>query len=157
MSYSAGVLNELAPKAREMLNIPKEHYAGLIVGFGYPEIEYARGVQKDRSAKTHRRSEYKSDGKQRSAGYILWRDRCCIYRRMIRQLVDEGQCADSCSCAKSRKARKCQDAQETIENAEWYERTFNEQNNMQVGEAWQLVVNGQFSTLCIFIHRYSLA
>ena len=59
MSYSAEVLNELAPKAREMLNIPKEHYTGLIVGFGYPEIEYARGVQKDRSAKTHRWSEKK--------------------------------------------------------------------------------------------------
>ena len=59
MSYSAEVLNELAPKAREMLNIPKEHYTGLIVGFGYPEIEYARGVQKDRSAKTHRYSERK--------------------------------------------------------------------------------------------------
>ena len=57
MSYSAEVLNELAPRAREMLNIPREHYMGLIVGFGYPEIEYARGVQKDRSAKTHRWSE----------------------------------------------------------------------------------------------------
>lgn len=57
MSYSAEVLNELAPKAREMLDIPREHYTGLIVGFGYPEIEYARGVQKDRSAKTHRYSE----------------------------------------------------------------------------------------------------
>ena len=56
MSYSAEVLNELAPKAREMLNIPREHYTGLIVGFGYPEIQYARGVQKDRSAKTHRYS-----------------------------------------------------------------------------------------------------
>jgi len=56
MSYSAEVLNELAPKARDMLNIPREHYTGLIVGFGYPEIQYARGVQKDRSAKTHRYS-----------------------------------------------------------------------------------------------------
>ena len=57
MSYSAEVLNELAPQARAMLNIPKDHYTGLIVGFGYPEIEYARGVQKDRSAKTHRYSK----------------------------------------------------------------------------------------------------
>ena len=57
MSYSAEVLNELAPKAREMLDIPKDHYTGLIVGFGYPEIQYARGVQKDRRAKTHRYSE----------------------------------------------------------------------------------------------------
>ena len=59
MSYSAEVLNELAPKARDMLGIPKDHYMGLIVGFGYPEIEYARGVQKDRIAKTHRYSEDK--------------------------------------------------------------------------------------------------
>lgn len=54
MSYSAEVLNELVPEAREMLGIPKDHYAGLIVGFGYPEIKYARGVQKDRSKKVHR-------------------------------------------------------------------------------------------------------
>lgn len=54
MSYPAEVLNELAPAARAMLNIPKDHYTGLIVGFGYPEIEYARGVQKDRGGKIHR-------------------------------------------------------------------------------------------------------
>ena len=57
MSYSAEVLNELAPAARAMLNIPKDHYTGLIVGFGYPEIKYARGVQKDRAAKIHRYTE----------------------------------------------------------------------------------------------------
>ncbi|MDO4414949.1 MAG: hypothetical protein Q4C20_07715 [Erysipelotrichaceae bacterium] len=56
MSYCAEVLNELAPEARAMLNIPEDHYTGLIIGFGYPEISYARGVQKDRSAKTHRYS-----------------------------------------------------------------------------------------------------
>lgn len=54
MSYPAEVLNELAPRAREMLNIPRDHYTGLVVGFGYPEIEYARGVQKDRGDKIHR-------------------------------------------------------------------------------------------------------
>lgn len=59
MSYSAEVLNELAPEARAMLNIPKDHYTGLIIGFGYPEIKYARGVQKGRSAKTHRYTEEK--------------------------------------------------------------------------------------------------
>lgn len=37
-----------------MLGIPEDHYMGLIIGFGYPEIPYARGVQKDRSAKIHR-------------------------------------------------------------------------------------------------------
>ncbi len=54
MSYSSDVLQELSPKAREMLGIPKDHYMKLIVGFGYPEIEYARGVQKDRGRKVHR-------------------------------------------------------------------------------------------------------
>lgn len=56
MSYPAEVLNELAPEARDMLGIPKNHYMGLIIGFGYPEIEYARGVQKDRGNKVHRYS-----------------------------------------------------------------------------------------------------
>lgn len=46
MSYSADVLRELAPEAREMLGVPADHYLKLIVGFGYPEIPYARGVQK---------------------------------------------------------------------------------------------------------------
>lgn len=54
MSYPAEVLDELAEEAREMLDIPRDHYTKLMVGFGYPEIRYARGVQKDRSAKTHR-------------------------------------------------------------------------------------------------------
>ncbi len=56
MSYPAEVLNELAPEARDMLGIPKNHYMGLIIGFGYPEIDYARGVQKDRGKRIHRYS-----------------------------------------------------------------------------------------------------
>jgi hypothetical protein len=63
MSYPAEVLNELVPEARKMLNIPNNHYTKLIVGFGYPEIEYARGVQKDRASKIHRYSEMKSRSK----------------------------------------------------------------------------------------------
>jgi nitroreductase/NAD-dependent dihydropyrimidine dehydrogenase PreA subunit len=54
MSYPSDVLEELAPEAEKMLGIPKNHYKKLIVGFGYPEIKYARGVQKDRSNKIHR-------------------------------------------------------------------------------------------------------
>jgi Fe-S-cluster-containing hydrogenase component 2 len=60
MSYPADVLAELAPQAREMLGIPKNHYQSLIVGFGYPEIEYARGTQKDRGKKVHRYSQEKN-------------------------------------------------------------------------------------------------
>jgi hypothetical protein len=44
----------LSPGARRMLGIPDDHYMGLIIGFGYPETPYARGVQKDRSSKIHR-------------------------------------------------------------------------------------------------------
>ena len=57
MSYSAEVLNELSPEARAMTGIPKDHCIPLIVGFGYPEIKYARGVQKDRKKIIHRRSD----------------------------------------------------------------------------------------------------
>jgi hypothetical protein len=42
-----------------MMGISNDHYAKLMVGFGYPEIPYARGVQKDRSAKIHRYSQDK--------------------------------------------------------------------------------------------------
>jgi ferredoxin/nitroreductase len=53
MSYSASVISDVAG-ARRMLGIPDDHYMGLIIGFGYPEIVYARGVQKDRASKIHR-------------------------------------------------------------------------------------------------------
>ena len=57
MSYSAEVLNELASEARKMLDISQDHYTGLIIGFGYPEIPYARGTQKDLGRKIHRYSK----------------------------------------------------------------------------------------------------
>jgi len=51
MSYSASVIRDV-PEASRI--IPEDHYMGIIVGFGYPEIRYARGVQKDRRMKIHR-------------------------------------------------------------------------------------------------------
>ena len=36
----------LPPKPEKCSEIPDDHYTGLIVGFGYPEIKYVRGVQK---------------------------------------------------------------------------------------------------------------
>lgn len=57
MSYAPTVLNEIAPNARKMLGIPDSHCIPLVVGFGYPEIKYARGVCKDRGDKTHRASK----------------------------------------------------------------------------------------------------
>ena len=52
MSYSASVIQDV-PEARQMLGIPEDHYMGIIIGFGYPEIPYQRGVQKDRKRKIH--------------------------------------------------------------------------------------------------------
>ncbi len=54
------MLRELAPEAREMLGIPESHYMKLVVGFGYPEMPYARGVQKG-DHKVHRYTD-KSKG-----------------------------------------------------------------------------------------------
>lgn len=53
MSYSSDVIQD-NPQARKMLGIPEDHYMKLIIGFGYPEIEYARGTQKERKPKIHR-------------------------------------------------------------------------------------------------------
>ena len=37
---------EQMPDIKAMLNIPDYHYIGMMIGFGYPEIKYARGVQR---------------------------------------------------------------------------------------------------------------
>lgn len=46
MSYCMDVLN-IMPDIKNLLNIPDTHYIGMAVGFGYPEIKYARGVQRE--------------------------------------------------------------------------------------------------------------
>ena len=53
MSYPSDVIAD-NPEARAMIGIPKEHYMKLIVGFGYPEIKYHRGSQKEGYRKIHR-------------------------------------------------------------------------------------------------------
>lgn len=53
MSYPVEVL-KLMPDLREMLEIPENHYFGMMAGFGFPEISYARGVQKEDELKVHR-------------------------------------------------------------------------------------------------------
>lgn len=50
MSYCMDVLN-LMLDIKELLNIPDTHYIGMAIGFGYPEIKYARGVQKESELK----------------------------------------------------------------------------------------------------------
>ena len=37
---------ENMPEVKALLEIPEDHYTGAIIGFGYPEIRYARGSQR---------------------------------------------------------------------------------------------------------------
>lgn len=62
MSYPASVIEE-SNVIKKMLHIPASHNVNLIVGFGYPEIKYARGVQKDKTTKIHRFSESRCEEK----------------------------------------------------------------------------------------------
>ncbi len=53
MSTPIGVLN-MVPEAKEMLGIPEDHCIAGIVGFGYPEIRYPRGVQREGGTAVYR-------------------------------------------------------------------------------------------------------
>ncbi|MCI9355183.1 MAG: hypothetical protein HFE58_10395 [Firmicutes bacterium] len=33
-------------EVKAMLNLPKNYYMDMIIGFGYPEITYVRGIQR---------------------------------------------------------------------------------------------------------------
>ena len=43
MTFPLGALANM-PEVKALLKIPENHYAGVIIGFGYPEIKYARGA-----------------------------------------------------------------------------------------------------------------
>lgn len=45
LTFPLGALERM-PEIKGMLGIPEDHYIGMLIGFGYPEIRYARGVQK---------------------------------------------------------------------------------------------------------------
>ena len=54
MTFPLGALENM-PEVKALLEIPENHYAGVIIGFGYPEIAYARGTQRElSSARIHR-------------------------------------------------------------------------------------------------------
>lgn len=57
LTFPLNALNRM-PDVKALLQIPEYHYIGMIIGFGYPEIPYARGVQrtmeKDRIHRIHR-------------------------------------------------------------------------------------------------------
>ncbi len=46
LTFPLGALAQM-PDIKAMLNIPDNHYIGMMIGFGYPEIKYARGVQRE--------------------------------------------------------------------------------------------------------------
>ena len=56
MTFPLDVLN-LMPDIKSLLEIPEEHYIGMIIGFGYPEIRYARGTQRTIAPERIRRPE----------------------------------------------------------------------------------------------------
>ena len=45
MTFPLDVL-ALMPNVRALLGIPEDHYVGMIAGFGYPQIPYARTTQR---------------------------------------------------------------------------------------------------------------
>lgn len=56
MTFPLSVL-ELMPQIRAMLEIPEDHYVGMLIGFGYPQIPYVRGTQRTvEQEKVHRLS-----------------------------------------------------------------------------------------------------
>ncbi|MCC8163081.1 MAG: nitroreductase family protein [Lachnospiraceae bacterium] len=52
MSTPVGVF-EMIPESYDILGIPRNHVFGLVVGFGYPEITYKRGVQREDGSAVH--------------------------------------------------------------------------------------------------------
>ncbi len=54
MTFPKDALKNM-PEIRAMLQIPEDHYVGVMIGFGWPEIRYARGSQRGvEEARIHR-------------------------------------------------------------------------------------------------------
>lgn len=52
MTYPIGALSKM-PEIQNLLNIPEDRHFACIVAFGYPDVEYARGVQREDNVKVH--------------------------------------------------------------------------------------------------------
>ena len=50
------------PEIWSMLEIPVDHYVGVVIGFGYPEISYVRGVQKKMEESRIHRPAFRKGG-----------------------------------------------------------------------------------------------
>lgn len=57
LTFPLGALARM-PEIKAMLQIPEDHYTGMMIGFGYPEIRYARGVQKTTEERRIHRPEF---------------------------------------------------------------------------------------------------
>ena len=54
MTFPKDALKNM-PQIRAMLQIPEDHYVGVMLGFGWPEIRYSRGAQRGvEEARIHR-------------------------------------------------------------------------------------------------------
>lgn len=54
MTFPLDVLNKM-PEVKALLEIPEDHFVGMMIGFGYAEIPYARGSQRQvEDARIHR-------------------------------------------------------------------------------------------------------
>lgn len=56
MTFPLDALENM-PEVKALLEIPENHYAGVIIGFGHPEIRYARGAQRTLDASRIHRPE----------------------------------------------------------------------------------------------------
>ncbi len=52
MTMPVGALSKM-PDVQALLQIPEDRYFGTILGFGYPAVEFARGVQREGIMQTH--------------------------------------------------------------------------------------------------------
>jgi Fe-S-cluster-containing hydrogenase component 2 len=60
LTFPLGVLN-LMQEIKAMLQIPEDHYIGMLIGFGYPEITYARGTQREIESDRIHRPKFRKD------------------------------------------------------------------------------------------------
>ena len=45
MTFPLAVLSNM-PQIKNLLGLPEDHYIGMMIGFGWPEIPYHRGCQR---------------------------------------------------------------------------------------------------------------
>lgn len=60
MAFPLDALKQM-PDIKALLNIPSHHYIAMMIGFGYPEITYARGVQGEMEQSRIHRLSFKEE------------------------------------------------------------------------------------------------